>query len=104
MGIENAKLFDDVQNMKNYTESILASMKNSVITINEDGIITTCNRAGLHLMKLRKSEVLGKELNEILIDDNAWIVEKCDDLEDNREDEDDLEEKIFFLNIETSNF
>ena len=92
VGIENAKLFDDVQNMKNYTESILASMKNSVITINEDGIITTCNRAGLHLMKLRKSEVLGKELNEILIDDNAWIVEKCDDLE-TPEDEDDLEEK-----------
>ena len=92
VGIENAKLFDDVQNMKNYTESILASMKNSVITVNEDGIITTCNRAGLHLMKLRKSEVLGKHINEILVDDNAWIVEKLDDLE-TPEDEDDLEEK-----------
>ena len=41
VGIENAKLFDDVQNMKNYTESILASMKNAVITVNEDGNITT---------------------------------------------------------------
>ena len=44
-------------------------------------------------MKLRKSEVLGKHINEILVDDNAWIVEKLDDLE-TPEDEDDLEEKI----------
>ena len=92
VGIENAKLFDDVQNMKNYTESILASMKNAVITVNEDGNITTCNRAGLHLMRLRKSEVLGKHISEILVDDNAWVVEKLDDLE-TPEDEDDLEEK-----------
>ncbi len=92
VGIENATLFDDVQNMKNYTESILASMKNAVITVNEDKIITTCNRAGLHLIKLRKSEVLGKEVSEILVEDNAWIVEKLDELE-TPEDEDDLEEK-----------
>ena len=92
VGIENATLFDDVQKMKNYTESILASMKNAVITVNEDKIITTCNRAGLHLMKLRKSEVLGKHINEILVDKNTWVVEKLDDLE-TPEDEDDYEDK-----------
>ena len=92
VGIENATLFDDVQNMKNYTESILASMKNAVITINEDKQITTCNRAGLHLIRQKKSDVLGKQISEILKDENAWIVEKCDELE-TPEDENDLEEK-----------
>ena len=46
VGIENAKLFDDVKNMQNYTESILASMTNAVITVDNDKIITTCNRSG----------------------------------------------------------
>ena len=35
MGIENAKLFDDVQNQKNYSESILSSMHDAVLTIDE---------------------------------------------------------------------
>ena len=35
VGLENAKLFDDVQNMKNYNESMLESMSNGVITMNE---------------------------------------------------------------------
>ena len=77
-------------------------MKNAVITVNEDKIITTCNRAGLHLMKLRKSEVL-KHINEILVDKNTWIVEKLDELE-TPEDEDDFEEKIFCQNLGIWNF
>lgn len=44
MAIENAKLFDDVQNIKNYNESILESMTNGVITINELNKIVTCNK------------------------------------------------------------
>ncbi|MEM6962385.1 MAG: GAF domain-containing protein, partial [Myxococcota bacterium] len=32
IGLENAKLFDDVQSMKNYNESMLESMSNGVIT------------------------------------------------------------------------
>ena len=78
-------------------------MKNAVITVNEDGIITTCNRAGLHLMKVRKSEVLGKHINQILIEENAWIVEKLDELE-TPEDEDDLEEKNLLPKFRGFNF
>ena len=52
IGLENAKLFDDVQNMKNYNESMLESMASGVVTINEDGIILTCNRSGLDIMRV----------------------------------------------------
>ena len=92
VGIENATLFDDVQNMKKYTDSILASMKNAVITIDEEKTITTCNRSGLHLIQHRKSDVLGRHVSEILHGPNEWIVKKLDDLE-NPIDEHDLEEK-----------
>lgn len=51
VALENAKLFDDVQNMKNYAESMLESMSNAVVTLNEEGVIQTCNKAGYRILK-----------------------------------------------------
>ena len=38
IALENAKLFDEVQNMKNYNEAMLESMSNAVITVDELGV------------------------------------------------------------------
>ncbi len=76
IGLENAKLFDDVQNMKNYSESMLESMASGVMTVNEDGIILTCNRAGLEIMKAKDTDVLLKPAAEFFSDSNAWVLEK----------------------------
>ena len=77
IGLENAALFNDVQNMKNYNESMLESMSNAVVTTDEDGKIVTCNRSGLRIMKLEDaSEVIGKTAEEFFTDDNAWIMDK----------------------------
>jgi adenylate cyclase len=35
ISLQSAKLFDDVQNMKNYSESMLQSMSNAVVTLDE---------------------------------------------------------------------
>ena len=40
--LENAKLFDDIQNIKNYNEGVLQSMSNGVITLNEEAHIEAC--------------------------------------------------------------
>jgi len=45
IALQNAKLFDDVQTMKNYNEAMLESMSNGVLTLDEDRI-ATCNAAG----------------------------------------------------------
>ena len=63
ISLENAKLFEDVQNMKNYNESILESMTNGVITMNEDGNIVTCNGAGLRIMNVEPDGVLHKNVD-----------------------------------------
>ena len=76
IGLENAKLFDDVQNMKNYSESMLESMASGVMTVNEDGIILTCNRAGLEIMRAEDTDVLLKPAAEFFSDSNAWVLEK----------------------------
>ncbi|HEY1722793.1 MAG TPA: GAF domain-containing protein [Magnetospirillaceae bacterium] len=76
IGLENAKLFDDVQAIKNYNESVLESMSNGVITFSEDGKIVTCNAAGGRILKARISEMIGKTGAEILTGANAWVLDK----------------------------
>jgi adenylate cyclase len=94
MGIENAKLFDDVQNQKNYSESILSSMHDAVLTLDETGIIRTCNTAGLRILKSPiLSEVLGKKASDVLTESNSWLLQKLDSVEE-QEDFLDAEIKI----------
>ena len=76
IGLENAKLFDDVQNMKNYNDAILESMSNGVITTDALGRVVTCNAAGLHLMKVGVTDILNKPSVEVFWGKNAWIADK----------------------------
>jgi adenylate cyclase len=76
IGLENAKLFDDVQNMKNYNESMLESMSNGVITLDEEGNIVTCNAAGLSIMRVEADDILKKPAAEFFTDKNAWMLDK----------------------------
>ena len=77
IGLENAKLFNDVQNMKNYNESMLESMSNAVVTTNEDGKIVTCNAAGHRIMKLEgDDDIIGEQVEEFFVGKNAWVMDK----------------------------
>ncbi len=79
MAIENATLFDDVQNVKNYNESILESMTNGVFTVNEENKIVTCNKAGLKLSQLNDiKDILGKDANEFFSTTNPILIEKME--------------------------
>jgi adenylate cyclase len=81
IALENAKLFDDVQNMKNYNEGMLESMSNGVITLNEDGKIITCNNAGIRIMKVSPAEILNRKANDFFTGANSWVMEKIERLE-----------------------
>ena len=95
MAIENAKLFNDVQNEKNYSQGMLSSMSNGVITIDEDGKIVTCNPAGLNILKITKlKEVLGQNIKDLFSGSNAWLVEKIQDDDSQGEDDEDDEDKL----------
>jgi adenylate cyclase len=82
IGIENAKLFDDVQNIKNYNVSILESMTNGVITLNEDERIVTCNAAGLRMMKQGAAELVDRAVADIFTGPNAWVMDLVRKVED----------------------
>jgi adenylate cyclase len=76
IALENAKLFADVQNMKNYNEAMLESMSNAVITLDEAEKIATCNAAGLRIFKSTAAQILHKPAAEFFSGSNAWVQEK----------------------------
>jgi len=77
IGLENAKLFDDVQAMRNYTDAMLQSMSNGVITFDPDGVVRTCNAAGGRIFRIDPESVAGKPLGEVFGEDNAWLIERA---------------------------
>lgn len=76
IALENARLFDEVQNMKNYNEAMLDSMSNGVITVDEEGKIVTCNAAGLRIARTAPEEILRKLAAEFFTGKNSWIIER----------------------------
>lgn len=76
IALENAKLFDEVQNMKNYNEAMLESMSNGVLTVDEEGKIVTCNAAGLRIARTAPQEILRKPAAEFFTGKNSWIIER----------------------------
>ena len=76
ISLENASLFADVQNMKNYNEGILLSMTNAVLTFDEEGKLKTCNKTGEKIFNQEEAGLLGKTADQIFSDTNSWMVEK----------------------------
>jgi len=81
ISLENASLFADVQNMKNYNESMLESMSNGVITLDDAETVITCNAAGSKILQARVEDIVGQKVEALFGEDNAWIVEKIRKLE-----------------------
>jgi len=93
MAIENATLFDDVQNIKNYNESILESMTNAVVTINDDGGIVTCNKSGLRILNVTsQNEILNQDAVNYFLPISTILAEKIKEHHHTRQSQDILME------------
>ena len=103
IGLENAKLFNDVQNMKNYNESMLESMSNAVVTTDEDGKIVTCNRAGYRIMGLEnETDVIGKTAEEFFTNDNEWVINKIKKVDETQVSDISMDAELQFGDEPTS--
>jgi adenylate cyclase len=74
--LENAKLFADVQAMRNYNEAMLQSMSNGVVTFDGDGLVQTCNAAGARILRRDANEVVGHTSVELFGEENLWLRER----------------------------
>jgi adenylate cyclase len=73
--LENAKLFSDVQNMRNYNAAMLESMSNGVITFDEEGRVSTCNAAGTRILRRGEEALVGRPPEEVFAGSD-WLVER----------------------------
>ena len=87
IALENAKLFEDVAKERAYNHSMLTSMSNAVITINDEGKIITCNKAGLKILKIREGDIIGRTSEEFFTNGRSWILERIKQVEETKEDD-----------------
>ena len=75
ISLENARLFEEVLDARNYNESILRSLSNGVITLDADRHVIKVNEAAVKILHLPESDAVGKEIGAVFRDSNAWIVD-----------------------------
>ncbi len=101
IALENAKLFEDVSKSRKYNESMLSSMSNGVITINSDGIIVTCNKSGLKILKTSEENIIKKLSKEFFSGNISWIYEKISSVNENKEPDLIMDAEIEIIDPET---
>ena len=103
IGLENASMFSNIQRIKNYNESMLESMSNGVLTIDDSGEIVTCNSAALSILKMEHpDELIGKPSQEIFSGSNGWVQERIARVMQTREQEIAMDHEIYFGGEEIS--
>ena len=73
IALENARLFEDVLNMKNYSESMLESMSNGIISLDADRNIVKCNGAALRILQEQANRIIGVSAIDYFAPQNSWI-------------------------------
>ncbi len=85
IALENAKLFNDVQNIKNYNESMLESMSNGVITLDDDRKIITCNAAGQNILRMPASSIINQKAKDFFAEPNTFVLDLIHKVEETKE-------------------
>jgi adenylate cyclase len=96
IALENAKLFDDVQNMKNYNDAMLQSMSNGVITVDEHKKIVTCNRAALQITRRNIDEMVGQPADTFFTQTNAWVLDRLQTMEERQTPDITMDQEMVF--------
>jgi adenylate cyclase len=73
IAIHNAQLFSDVLALKNYNESILKSLSNGVITLDQRLNIAKTNEAAERILAMAAGEMLDRPAEHVFGNRNAWV-------------------------------
>ncbi|OGH63110.1 MAG: hypothetical protein A3G34_14710 [Candidatus Lindowbacteria bacterium RIFCSPLOWO2_12_FULL_62_27] len=65
VALENARLVDQVLQMKQYNENILISLTSGLLAVDLDGRVTTLNPSGLSILNMAAPDILGRQLSEV---------------------------------------
>jgi len=74
---EERILFDKVNHIKNYNESILKSLNDGVVTLDRNKCIIKINQAAKKFLNISDA-VIGKSAVELFSNANAWVIDSVD--------------------------
>ncbi|MFT5448613.1 MAG: adenylate cyclase [Gammaproteobacteria bacterium] len=75
IALDNARLFREVLDERNYNENVLRSLSDGVITLDTFGNIVKLNEAATRLLRVDAQDVLGAAANKVFGTGNEWILE-----------------------------
>jgi adenylate cyclase len=78
IALDNARLFRAVIDERNYSENVLRSMSDGVITLDTAGNVVKLNAAAVRILGARAHDVLGARAAKVFGAANAWVVDSID--------------------------
>lgn len=75
---DERRAHQQVIDVKNFNEAILANLSNGIITVDDSHRITKVNAAAQKLLHLSEPEVLGRDAAEMLGPRNEWLIEQLE--------------------------
>ncbi|MCB9831093.1 MAG: GAF domain-containing protein [Planctomycetes bacterium] len=76
--LENARLFESVLEMKNYSDAILRSTSDGIVTLDRDRRIVTANAAACRILATSEREAIGRLAADFFGGANAWVLTSVD--------------------------
>jgi adenylate cyclase len=73
IAIQNAQLFTDVLSLKNYNESILKSLSNGVITLDQHMNVVKINEAAERILGMTADQIMNRPASQVFGNRNAWV-------------------------------
>ncbi len=78
IALENAQLFEDVLNARNYNESILKSLSNGVITLDTEFRIIKANSAARRILNWGETSPVGMSSANVFAGSNKWVLDSLE--------------------------
>ena len=78
VSIENAQLFEDISNSRNYNENILRSMSNGVVTLDAAGLVSKVNESALRILRRSEAETVNRTVREVFGERNTWVTKSLE--------------------------
>jgi len=75
IALDNARLFREVLDERNYSENVLRSLSDGVITLDTEFNVVKLNEPASRLLRVRSGEVLGAPAHKAFGSVNAWLLE-----------------------------
>jgi len=75
IALDNARLFREVLEERNYSENVLRSLTNGVLTFDTRFNVVKINDAAARILKRDPQRILGANATSIFRGDNDWVVE-----------------------------